>query len=212
MGHCFSHLSRTDRYKIEALLNKGISKKEIASELHVHISTIYREIKRARMVQLTTDYVTVNRYNPDLAEKRYRDNLSAKGPPLKIGGNYSFADFIESKILKEHCSPAVALHLAKLENFDISVSVSTLYSYISKGVFLTLSDKNLLEKPKRKRSYHKTKSVKRAPRGESIENRPQEVKSRASFGHWEMDTVVGKQGDSKKSLLVLTKKRSYHKD
>ena len=48
MGHVFSHLSKTDRYKIEALLNQGHTKREIADELHVHISTIYREIKRAR--------------------------------------------------------------------------------------------------------------------------------------------------------------------
>lgn len=47
MGHCFSHLTKADRYKIEALLNNGHSAKEIAAEIHVHISTIYREVKRA---------------------------------------------------------------------------------------------------------------------------------------------------------------------
>ena len=52
MGHVFSHLSKTDRYKIEALLNQGHTKREIADELHVHISTIYREIKRARQMAL----------------------------------------------------------------------------------------------------------------------------------------------------------------
>ena len=50
MGHCFSHLTKADRYKIEALLNNGHSAKEIAAEIHVHISTIYREVKRARTV------------------------------------------------------------------------------------------------------------------------------------------------------------------
>ena len=52
MGHCFSHLTKADRYKIEALLNNGHSAKEIAAEIHVHISTIYREVKRARMVDV----------------------------------------------------------------------------------------------------------------------------------------------------------------
>ncbi|WP_290572001.1 helix-turn-helix domain-containing protein, partial [Agathobaculum sp.] len=37
-------MSKTDRYKIEAMLNSHCSKKEIAAELHVHISTVYREI------------------------------------------------------------------------------------------------------------------------------------------------------------------------
>lgn len=40
MGHCFSHLTKADRYKIEALLNNGHSAKEIAAEIHVHISTM----------------------------------------------------------------------------------------------------------------------------------------------------------------------------
>ena len=46
MGHCFSHLTKYDRYKLEAMLNMKCSKKQIAEELHVHVSTIYREIKR----------------------------------------------------------------------------------------------------------------------------------------------------------------------
>lgn len=47
MGHCFSHLQLTDRRKIEYGLNRGDTPKQIAAELHVHVSTIYREIKRA---------------------------------------------------------------------------------------------------------------------------------------------------------------------
>ncbi len=47
------------------------------------------------------------------------------------------------------------------------------------------------------------KKAARAPRGESIENRPKEVKDRVSFGHWEMDSIMGCKG-SKKALLVLT--------
>ena len=33
---------------------------------------------------------------------------------------------------------------------------------------------------------------------------------RAEFGHWEMDTVMGKQGISKKSLLVLTERKTRY--
>ena len=82
MGHCFSHLTKADRYKIEALLNNGHSAKEIAAEIHVHISTIYREVKRARMVHRNSDWTEEERYNPDEAHRRYRENLSAKGAPL----------------------------------------------------------------------------------------------------------------------------------
>ena len=108
MGHVFSHLSKTDRYKIEALLNQGHTKREIADELHVHISTIYREIKRARWQYLDGDtWITEDRYNPDGAEKRYRENLAAKGAPLKIGNDRELADYLERKVIEEDRSPCL---------------------------------------------------------------------------------------------------------
>lgn len=208
MGHVFSHLSKGDRYKIETALNMGHSPKEIAAELHVHISTIYREIKRARYVHLDGDTWTYEeRYNPDAAEARYRNNLAAKGAPLKIGSDFELAEYIEKKILEEDRSPAAALADIRNEGkqFKTTICTSTLYSYIEKGVFLTLTNADLPEKPKRKRPYHKVKTMKRPPRGESIEKRPAEVGARTTFGHWEMDTVYSKKKGSK-ALLVLTER------
>ncbi len=49
---------------------------------------------------------------------------------------------------------------------------------------------------------------KRASAGESIENRNKDILSRNDFGHWEMDTVRGKQGVSKTCLLVLTERKT----
>ena len=56
MGHCFSHLTKTDRYRLEDALLDGKKPKEIAERLHVHVSTIYREIKRARMIHRNSDW------------------------------------------------------------------------------------------------------------------------------------------------------------
>ena len=162
MGHCFSHLTKYDRYKLEAMLNMKCSKKQIAEELHVHVSTIYREIKRARWQYLDgATWIVEDRYNPDGAEKRYRENLAAKGAPLKIGNDYELADYIERKILDEDRSPAAALADIKLEGkaFKTSICVSTLYSYITKGVFLSLTNADLPEKPKRKRTYRTVKKT-----------------------------------------------------
>lgn len=46
MAKGFKHLTKADRIKIEALLKAGHSIKEIADLLHVHRSTIYREVKQ----------------------------------------------------------------------------------------------------------------------------------------------------------------------
>lgn len=171
-------------------------------------STIYREIKRARWQYLDGDtWIVEDRYNPDGAEKRYRENLAAKGAPLKIGNDYELADYIERKILDEDRSPAAALADIKLEGkaFKTSICVSTLYSYITKGVFLSLTNADLPEKPKRKRPYRTVKKTGKRQNGKSIDKRPEIVDQRTTFGHWEGDTVYSKK-DGSKALLVLTER------
>lgn len=53
MGRQFKHLSETDRLKIEKALREGKPPKQIAKEIRVHISTVYREIKRGQYEHLT---------------------------------------------------------------------------------------------------------------------------------------------------------------
>ena len=82
-----------------------------------------------------------DRYNPDGAEKRYRENLAAKGAPLKIGNDHELADYLERKVIEEDRSPAAALADITIEGrtFKTSICVSTFYGYIEKGVFLNLT-------------------------------------------------------------------------
>lgn len=90
--------------------------------------------------------------------------------------------------------------------FQTEISEKTIYNYIDKGVFLRLERKNLPQQGKRKRKYDKVKAKPaRAPKGESIENRPQEINDRETFGHWEMDCVEGKK-KTKETLLVLSER------
>lgn len=210
MGHCFSHMTLTDRYKLEAALLAGEKPQAIADKLHVHVSTIYREKKRARMIHRNSDWTEEERYNPDEAERKYRENLKAKGADLKIGNDRELADYLEKKVLEEGYSPAAALASIELEGktFSTSICVSTFYSYITKGVFRFLTNADLPEKPKKKRSYKKVKTVKRPPKGDSIEKRPPEIDARETVGDWEMDTVYSSKEGEKDTLLVLTERKS----
>lgn len=205
----FKHLTMTDRLKIEQALKIGKSKKEIAEIIHVHISTIYREIKRGEYTHKNTDWTMETRYSPDIANNKYRANLAAKGAMLKIGSDRKLAEHIEHKICDEKYSPAAVLGEIRHKNiqFSVTISIPTLYSYIDKGIFLRLTNKDLPDKCNRKRQYN-TVRVKRPPRGTSIEKRPPEVDTRETFGHWEMDTVKGSRGKSQKSLLVLTERKT----
>lgn len=214
MKRHFSHLSFTARLQIEAWLKAKIPVKEIASRLGVHISTIYREIKRGEYEHKAsyTDYVYEKqckyqkRYSPDIAQQNYQLNLAAKGAPLKIGNDFEFARYIEDKVVNEGMSPDACLGQIRKDHlvFNTSICTSTLYSYIDKGVFEKLSLEYLPNKGKRRKT-RKRKVISRAPKGTSIEKRPASILSRDEFGHWEMDCVCGKTKDT---LLVLTERKT----
>ena len=201
MERQYSHLTWKNRLKIRRMLDERRKPKEIADALHVHTSTIYREIKRGQTWQMTSEWEYVQKYCPETAERKYRENLQAKGPDLKIGNDHALASYLEEKIGKEHYSPAAALAKIKEEGriFSVEISEWTLYSYIDKGVFATITNKSLPTGKKKKHPYRKVQEA-RLPKGDGIEDRSEEINSRKTFGHWEMDTVVSARR-SKKRLL-----------
>lgn len=209
----YKHLTRTDRLRIEKWLKKGASKKEIADRLRVHVSTIYRELARGEYERLdgqTWEMETA--YSPDIAEEKYRAYLKEKGPDLKIGSNQVLADYLEKVMSEEGYSPAAAIAKAKEDGYEVNISIPTLYSYIEKGVFLALTAEQLPRHGKTKKKYKKVQpqnDASRAPAGESIEKRPEEVNNREIFGHWEGDTVYsGKKKKTKSALFTITERKT----
>lgn len=206
-------LTRTDRIKLEALIKAGLSKSKIAKQLGVHRSTIYNELKRGQYMHRNSDYTEELRYSPDIAQEKAEENLKVRGTQLKIGNDIAYANYIEDKIVNEDYSPAAVLGELKAQgkegNFKTTICVATLYSYIDKGIFLKLTNKNLPVKKNEKRKYNKVKKQQaRANAGDSIEKRPEEIEKREEFGHWEMDSVIGQRGKSKNTLLVLTERKT----
>lgn len=206
----YRHLTKSDRLIIDTMLRDGKGKKEIAERIGVHESTIYREEKRGRYVHRNSDWTEEERYSPDIAHQKYRENLKAKGPDLKIGNDQKLADYIERKIANDGYSPEAVLGEIKQKGmeFKTTISKTTLYRYIDIGLFINITNKDLPVKCRKKKKHKKVRKQSRANAGESIEKRPREIESREEFGHWEMDTVVGKLGESKNSLLVLTERKT----
>lgn len=207
MGKNYSHLTLEQRYQIEALEKAGVPVKEQARIIGVHRSTIYRELGRFRYSHRNSDWTETERYSPEKADSIYRQHLMEKGRELKIGKDIGFANYIENKIINERYSPAAALMAAENEGFKTVISVSTLYSYIDNEVFFSVTNKMLPVK-RNKKVRKNGKHQKRAARGTSIEKRPEKINKRDEFGHWEMDSVVGKQGVSKKAFLVFTERKT----
>ena len=206
----YHHLKWEDRLKIEGALKTGGKPAEIAEMLGVCVKTIYNEIKRGLCLQQKEGYIFQEEYCAEVAERKYQEHLRAKGPEIKLGRDHAFANFVERKIIEEHYSPGAVLayiEAAGLE-FETHICETTLYSYIYRGdVFLELTEEHLLYKGERRRDYEQRERAKEAP-GDTIEDRPPEVRARNTFGHWEMDTVKGKQGVTKSCMLVLTERKT----
>lgn len=199
----YRQMTQTDRIRMETLLNAGYTKAEVARELHFHRSTITREYQRGTYIRRNKDWTESERYSSDIGQQKHEWEMQAKGRTLKIGADRKLAEQIETKIVEEKRSPEAAL-----SELEADLSVSTLYRYIDRGIFLKLTNKDLPVKGKQKRRYRKVQVQKRASAGESIENRPENITGRETFGHWEMDTVKGKKKQTKSCLLVLTERKT----
>lgn len=89
MGRKYKQLSQNDRISMETLLNKGHSVQEVADYLHVHRSTIYREMKRGEYVHRNSDYTEEVRYSSDKGQQTHDWNAQGKGRNIKIGNLYN---------------------------------------------------------------------------------------------------------------------------
>lgn len=200
------HYMRYDeRIRLEEKLRYKVPIAQIARELGFSRAAIYDEIRRGSYLH-DCGWHDEKRYSAEIGQAHQNRKRLNKGRNLKIGKDRALAGFLEEKILRGKCSPAVALELARREGFTTAVCVSTLYSYIERGLFVQLTSADLPEKPKRKpKTENKSRVV--HPELPSITDRPAAVLERTEYGHWEMDLVVGPQ-ESSAVLLTLTERRS----
>jgi len=203
------HLNYEKRIKIEALSKAGIEAGAIAEQIGCSERTIRRELKKGTVELLNSDLSTRLEYSADVGQQKHDYAGTAKGPGLKIGKDYELVAFIEKEIREEKKSPyAVAEEIKKDKRFQITLSYKTIYNYIDQDLFPNLSNKDLpVKKTRKKRNYNRVKTAVNNSKGTSISERPEKIEEREEFGHWEMDTVVGKSG-TKDCLLVLTERKS----
>ena len=211
-------MTRDERIQLDALRRAGVPVAQCARQLGFCRQTIYNELGRGEceVVRIRHGYYHDEKeYSAEKGQKLHELRQSAKGRPLKIGTDRAYADFLEKKMLgvqengkadrRKRYSPAAALAAARAEGFGTSVSVNTLYSYIDKGVFLRLTNKDLWQKGRKK---HREKREKRIahPLLPCITDRPQSVNDREELGHKEIDLIVGCKGSKAAVLTIVDRK------
>ena len=205
----YRRINESDRHKIEALLKSNIPIKEIAALLGFSKVTIYAELKRGAYTHRNHDWTETIKYSAYKAQRDADYNSTAKGAQLKIGNDYEFAKFIENMILEGY-SPGAALDYIEEHNLEFKTKICrvTLYSYIDKGIFEHITNKNLHRKAKKPKTKKTVRNAKKLPNVEhSIDARPEYINERSEFGHWELDTVIGRR-EKGKTLLVFTERKT----
>lgn len=205
MGRKQHYMTNRERDKLEAYLRAGKSIAWISKELGFCERTIYYEKKRG-LYEHDCGMVTEMRYSADKAQQIHDYNQTAKGRPLKIGHEREYAAFLEHMVIERRYSPGAALAAARAKGFTISISVGTFYSYIEKGVFLRITRKHLWEKGRRKKQKRQVRRTAH-PMLPCITDRPEKIRRREEYGHWEMDLIVGKK-DTAACLLTMCERSS----
>lgn len=207
------YITLTKRRAIEKHYAEGWSKKEIAEAIGMSVRTVYRELQRGKCIQRRSlhdeygfkGYKYYETYSADIAQSKFEINMTAKGRPLKLGNDYDFVNYVEKRVLKDKITPRAVLGEIERDNmpFRTHISRTTLYRYIRMGLFPHIEMAAHTEDKKR----YKHTRVKRAPRGTSIEMRPQDIAVRNEFGHWEMDCVCC---DKKAVFLTMAERRTRY--
>lgn len=204
----FKQLSERDRYIMEYMLSEKKPVAEIARKMGKHRSTIYREMKRGSVKLLDSELMSYEKYCADTGQRIHDERKHYKGAPLKVGNDIQYLQFIEMLIIEKKYSPQAALYYIRNHDLEFKTTLckTTIYSYVTKGIFLNLTNQHLPVKRNKKREYHSTRVAKKNVKGRSIEERSKDILERDEFGHWEMDTVYSGKGQGKACLLVLTER------
>lgn len=199
----YKQLNPSQRYQIEALLETGISKSEIAYIIGVHPATIYRELGRntAKRGRTSGKYVATN--------AQRRADVRHKDKPKQILLTEHIKERIASLMRFEKWSPELISRRLELEG-EACVSHETIYQWIwdvkkSKkkgGLKYSKLYKNLKHGSRRQKRGN-TKDKRGVIKGRvGIDKRPDVVNHRERIGDIEVDLMMG--SEHKSALLVMT--------
>ena len=192
----YSQLSQEERYFFSSSLANGLKIPQISKEMARAPSTLYRELKRN--IRPSGRYAAFVAHSYATARRR-RARRGSQFP--KACWDY-ILDFLSIQWSPEQISN----HLKNLGLF--SISFQSIYRNIRidrrRGGQLF---KDLRITPKRRRKRYGTDDSRGILRGKRmISERPAFINNRAEFGHWEADTVMGK--DKHQCILTLVERKS----
>ena len=197
----YRHLTPLERESIMLMLNQGVSISHMARVLNRNKSTISRELRRN---------AAARPYSACEAEEHYRQRRTRCCPKPKFACALRLA-CVQEKLLDRQWSPEQIEARMKQENSALSVSYATIYRAIRQGRLDRDGQQarwHLRHKGKRRRKSAEVEKRGKIAISHPLAKRPVSAHNRSRFGHWEADTVAGKQGGA--VLLTLVERKSRY--
>jgi len=184
----YHHLATCERDLIAVWKGAGLSLRIIAKKLDRSVSSISEEINRN---QFYGHYVAIHAQ----AESEQRKIKARKRHPLKDPLTYAYV--LEK--LRDGWSPEQIAGRLEKESGKKVISYETIYRFIYSPINKPKRLWGYLPWKRTKRKQKLNRGVKRLriPNRVSIHQRPAIIDQRQEFGHWEADTMVGKQEKGK---------------
>ena len=202
------HLNAYERGQIQLLNREGLTPYAIGIRIGRASNTIRNELRRGTVSQFKCNKA-VNVYYPDTGQAVYEKNRLNCSPRYKFLSCSKFFEHVETMFRdKKHSIDAICgvATLRGLFNKDEMVCTKTLYNYIDSG-FLSIANIDLPLKVKRKTKSNRLRKHKKVL-GRSISQRPSEINDRSEFGHWEIDSVIGKKTKGEPVLMTITERKT----
>jgi len=189
-----------ERDKIAVWFSSGLSVREIGRRLGRHHTVISRELKRNRG---SNNYVAIHAQRLS-SQRKSKTN---KTHPQKPSWVYSYV--LEK--LRQGWSPEQISGRLKLANGKSIIHWETIYRWIYDD---NHKDRKLWEylprkQKKRKKKYGRKVVRVRIPNRVSIHLRDKRIETRQTYGHWEGDSVIGRQTKSKVIHTEVERKTRY---
>ena len=218
----YHHLTEQDRATIQTLIEQKdkngkrlFNNSYIANYLGVHRSTISRELKNRKSYRfLIRSGRTIEKpYNATDAHNNYLFKRGLSKGEYKLRKHSKMAKYIEDKIKIDKWAPDVIVGYMKTHNMFkndgfCSISTPTVYNAIRYGIIHVKLEDTRRMKYKPEYEHKDKNSLPASKIPYSIENRPEEINNRSTFGHFEIDTVVGIKRGKHEYLLTMTERKT----
>ena len=194
----YIHLTRDERVRIETLLDYGLSSEEIGTSLSRSRTTIDRELKKythpkwGYKAEFAHFHAKSKRKNANKLLKKIME-----GSPLELFILHGLRNYLRPEqiagYLKEHSDLPTVCH-------------ETIYQHI-----YHYRQEFMRYLPVRSRKkYNKNRKGKgvKIPNATSIDERPTSIETRKKLGHWEGDTIVGK--NQQQGIATFVERKSGH--